>query len=59
MVQVISIEPTQLPEGVVADVSFDPAEPEQMRENGLNKEINPYGFKGDGKEFPAGAKLRH
>ena len=54
----LSIEPTELPEGVVADVNFDPAEPEQMRENGLDKEINPYGFKGDGKEFPAGATLK-
>ncbi len=54
----LSIEPTELPEGVVADVHFDPAEPEQMRENGLDKEINPYGFKGDGKEFPAGATLK-
>jgi hypothetical protein len=24
----------------------------------LDKEINPYGFKGDGKEFPAGATLK-
>jgi len=53
----LSIEPTELPEGVVADVHFDPAEPEQMRENGLN-ESSPYGFKGDGKEFPAGATLK-
>src|SRR6056300_1007109 len=54
----LSIEPTELPEGVVADVHFDPAEPEQMRESGLDQEINPYGFKGDGKEFPAGATLK-
>jgi len=54
----LSIEPTELPDGVIADVHFDPAEPEQMRENGLNKEINPYGFKGDGKEFPAGSTLK-
>jgi len=54
----LSIEPTELPEGVVDNVSFDPAEPEQMRENGLDKEVNPYGFKGDGKEFPAGATLK-
>ena len=54
----LSIEPTELPEGVVADVSFDPAEPQQMRENGLDQEISPYGFKGDGKEFPAGATLK-
>ena len=27
----ISIEPTELPEGVAKDVSFDPKEPEQLR----------------------------
>ena len=53
----LSIEPTELPDGVVADVHFDPAQPEQMREDGLN-ESSPYGFKGDGKEFPAGATLK-
>ena len=26
----LSIEPTELPEGVVADVHFDPKEPEQI-----------------------------
>ena len=54
----LSIEPTELPEGVVEDVSFDPAEPPQMRDSELDKEISPYGFKGDGKEFPAGATLK-
>ena len=43
----LSIEPTELPEGVVADVHFDPKEPDQLR--------NPYGFEGDGMEFPPGA----
>jgi len=43
----LAIEPTELPEGVVADVHFDPQEPDQLR--------NPYGFEGDGMEFPAGA----
>jgi hypothetical protein len=28
----LSIDPTELPEGVVADVHFDPQEPEQLRE---------------------------
>ena len=41
----LAIEPTELPEGVVADVHFDPQEPDQLR--------NPYGFEGDGMEFPA------
>ena len=49
----LSIEPTELPEGVVADVNFDPNEPEQLR--GLNDLENPYGFAGDGMDFPAGA----
>jgi hypothetical protein len=49
----ITIEPTELPEGVVADVSFDPKEPEQLRsETSLE---SPYGFTGDGKDLPAGA----
>ena len=43
----LAIEPTELPEGVVADVHFDPQEPDQLR--------NPYGFEGDGMEFPAGS----
>jgi hypothetical protein len=54
----LSIEPTELPDGVVEDVHFDPAQPKEMRENGLDKEINPYGFKGDGRELPAGATLK-
>jgi len=49
----ISIEPTVLPEGVAKDVSFDPKEPEQLR--GSKEEDNPYGFEGDGMEFPKGA----
>ena len=46
----LSIEPTELPEGVVADVNFDPKKPEE-----LNNIESPYGFKGDGNELPAGA----
>ena len=49
----ISIEPTILPEGVAKDVSFDPKEPEQMREE--TEEDSPYGFSGDGMELPKGA----
>jgi len=49
----ISIEPTILPEGVAKDVSFDPKEPEQLRNT--QEESTPYGFEGDGKEFPKGA----
>ena len=49
----LSIEPTELPEGVVADVSFDPQEPEQMRTQ--EPLTSPYGYSGDGMDFPKGA----
>jgi hypothetical protein len=49
----ISIEPTELPDGVVKDVSFDPKEPQELR--GDTTLSSPYGFAGDGKELPAGA----
>ena len=49
----LSVEPTELPEGVVADVHFDPKEPEQLR--GETALSSPYGFAGDGMDFPAGA----
>ena len=49
----LSVEPTELPEGVVADVHFDPQEPEQLR--GDTALSSPYGFAGDGKDLPAGA----
>src|SRR6056300_1062430 len=49
----LSVEPTELPEGVVADVHFDPKEPEQLRsETALT---SPYGFAGDGQDLPPGA----
>src|SRR6056300_990401 len=49
----ISVEPTVLPEGVVADVNFDPKKPEQLK--GETALYSPYGFKGDGQELPKGA----
>jgi len=52
----LSIEPTTLPEGVVADVHFDPQEPEELR--GDTALSSPYGFKGDGMEFPKGATAK-
>jgi len=52
----ISIEPTELPEGVAKDVNFDPKEPSQLREQDGEESLdNPYGFMGDGKELPRGA----
>ena len=49
----LSVEPTELPEGVVADVHFDPQEPEQLR--GDTALSSPYGFAGDGRDLLAGA----
>ena len=51
----LSIEPTELPEGVVEDVHFDPQEPEQLRED---PNVSPYGFAGDGQDLPPGATAR-
>ena len=49
----LSVDPTTLPEGVAKDVSFDPKEPEELR-NRPDME-SPYGFKGDGMDLPKGA----
>ena len=49
----LSVEPTELPEGVVSDVHFDPKEPEELR--GETALSSPYGFPGDGNELPPGA----
>ena len=49
----ISIEPPELPEGVAKDVSFDPQEPEELREE--SDVVSPYGFPGDGMDLPKGA----
>jgi len=53
----ISIEPTELPEGVLKDVSFDPKEPEEIRDR-LDEFSSPYGFMGDGTDFPKGATAK-
>ena len=55
----ISIEPTELPEGVAKDVSFDPKEPEQLRNKQDEGELqSPYGFPEDGNELPKGATAK-
>src|SRR6056300_376365 len=54
----LTVDPTELPDGVVEDVSFDPAEPDNIREDGKDKTVSPYGFKGDGMEFPKGATAK-
>ena len=48
----LSVDPTKLPEGVAKDVSFDPKEPEELRNQNLE---SPYGFNGDGMDLPKGA----
>ena len=52
----LSVDPTELPEGVVEDVHFDPKEPEQMQNN--SSAASPYGFKGDGKDLKPGDTLK-
>ena len=47
----LSIDPTELPEGVEADVNFDPQLPDEVR----NQLESPYGFAGDGQDLPPGA----
>ena len=47
----LSIEPTELPEGVVADVNFDPQKPPQLQD----PMESPYGFEGDGRDYSKGA----
>ena len=54
----ISIEPTELPEGVAKDVSFDPKEPEELR-NEPSEVQSPYGYSGDGKDLPKGATVQN
>src|SRR5210317_780834 len=53
----LSVDPTELPEGVVKDVSFDPKEPEELR-GSTSLSTSPYGYKGDGKDLPKGATAK-
>ena len=48
----LTIEPTELPEGVIESVSLDPQKPEQVKRD---PNESPYGFDGDGRDIPAGA----
>ena len=52
----LSVDPTELPEGVVEDVHFDPKEPEQMQTK--SSSASPYGFKGDGRDLKPGDTLK-
>lgn len=47
----LSIEPTELPEGVEGDVHFDPQVSDEVRQ----ELESPYGYPGDGQDLPAGA----
>jgi hypothetical protein len=49
----LTVDPTELPEGVVESVNFDPQEPEQMQDN--TDLSSPYGFAGDGNDLSPGA----
>ena len=52
----LSVDPTELPEGVAKDVNFDPKEPQELM--GSNNMESPYGFNGDGKDLPKGATAK-
>ena len=54
----LTVDPTELPEGVVENVSFDPALPKELREDEKKDPTSPYGFKGDGREIPKGATAK-
>ena len=54
----LTVDPTELPDGVVDSVHFDPQMPEQLRENGMDELVSPYGYKNDGREIPKGATAK-
>ena len=51
----LTVDPTELPDGVVENVSFDPAMPKELQEDERGDSVSPYGFNGDGREIPKGA----
>ena len=51
----LSIDPTELPEGVEDSVHFDPQMPDEVR-NELSQ--SPYGYAGDGNDLPPGATAK-
>ena len=54
----LTVDPTELPDGVVDSVHFDPQMPEQLREDGMDELLSPYGYKNDGREIPKGATAK-
>ena len=54
----LTVDPTELPDGVVDSVHFDPQSPPQLREDGMDELVSPYGYKNDGRELPKGATVK-
>jgi hypothetical protein len=54
----LTVDPTELPDGVVENVSFDPALPKELQQDEKTDPVSPYGFKGDGKNLPKGATAK-
>ena len=54
----LTVDPTELPDGVVDSVHFDPQMPEQLREDSMDELVSPYGYKNDGREIPKGATAK-
>ena len=54
----LTVDPTELPDGVVENVSFDPALPKELQEDEKGDPVSPYGFSGDGREIPKGATAK-
>jgi len=56
----LTVDPTELPEGVVENVHFDanPQLPDELKVDEKDEPVSPYGFKGDGREIPKGATAK-
>ena len=54
----LTVDPTELPDGVVDSVHFYPQSPPQLREDGMDELVSPYGYKNDGRELPKGATVK-
>jgi len=55
----ISVEPTQVPEGVAEAVHFDPAKNDMEKQQGgaTQPSAGLYGYKGDGNDLPPGTRM--
>lgn len=54
----LTVDPTELPDGVVDSVHFDPQSPPQLREDTMDALVSPYGYRNDGRELPKGATVK-